>query len=185
MVRVMTQTNLPGLVVAEKPTIDQTHAQDKRLLEAVLGDFAWSDVYQALLQDGWPWRKAAYIAWSSLPSKQRQPETLAEFANTIGLSSSQQIRIWRSKNPAIDATVLKLSQAHLMSSGPDIVDSLIASATNPSYKNAPDRRVALEMMQLYTPRKIRVDETVTADESDLSDEELRRRAGMDDTGGES
>lgn len=180
------QTSLPGFDVEPVTTPDETHALAKAIFEENLAaDDGWGDIYLSLLEEGWEWRKAAYIAWASLPALQRHPPTLKEFASLIGLRGTSAILNWRNKNKAIDLTVAKLSQQLVMEAAPDIVQALLDSASNPNYKHAPDRRVALEMAGLYTPRsKIALgqDGASDTDETELSTEELRRLAAMGEAG---
>ena len=44
----------------------------------------WSRDYLDLVEAGWKWEKAAYIAWASAPKKLRKPEFLYQFAELIG-----------------------------------------------------------------------------------------------------
>jgi hypothetical protein len=177
------QQPLPGLPGIDPAQIDdQTHAAERALFAEMLGDLPWSDTYLALLEEGWEWRKAAYIAWASLPAKTRQPQDLGEFAGVIGLRGTKPIRSWRLKNKAIDLAVQRLSLSSLLDSAPAVIDALIASASDANYKAAPDRKLYFEMTGMYVPRsKIGVgleDSSTDDDMSNLSREELARLAGM-------
>ena len=177
-----TQSAIPGTDVEARALDDQTHAADLALFEQVLGDLAWADTYAALLEEGWEWRKAAYIAWASLPATTRQPKSLGDFAAIIGLRSTKTIRSWRLKNKAIDLAVQKLSLSNLLDSAPAVVDALVSSASDPNYKSAPDRKLYFEMTGMYVPRsKIGVGLDDGADDdnmSEMSREDLARLAGM-------
>ena len=112
----------------------------------------WMAEYEALLGEGWPWRVACYIAWASVPRSKRQPRTLRELASVLGLASSRAIHTWRKKNPEIDARVQAVIIEPLMEARADIIEALIASATSPDHRSHPDRKLALEMAKLHTPR---------------------------------
>lgn len=176
------QQIIPGVDAPQPQQYDELHLEEKRLFEEMLGDLPWADVYLALLEEGWAWRKAAYIAWASLPAEGRHPRFLKEFASIVGLNSTRAIRNWRMQNKAIDLAVQKLSMSMLLEHAPEVVDALIESASDPGYKHAPDRRVALEMMGMYTPRQrlgLFEDEPAEADMENLSNEELARLAGVE------
>lgn len=177
------QPAFSGLPVPDYTPDDQSHPAELALFEQMLGDLAWSDTYGALLGEGWEWRKAAYIAWASLPATTRQPSTMGEFASVIGLSSTKPIRAWRLKNKAIDLAVQRLSLSNLLDSAPAVVDALITSASDANYKSAPDRKLYFEMTGMYVPRsKVGIgidDDAGDGDMSSLSREDLARLAGME------
>ena len=56
----------------------------------------------------WDWRKALYIAWSSVPKSKREPKTLEQFVALLGLSSSGTIRNWRAHDPGIAERIAAL-----------------------------------------------------------------------------
>lgn len=178
------QQPLPGIPAAPQDVYDPSHAAELALFEQMLGDLPWADTYSALLEEGWEWRKAAYIAWASLPATTRQPQNLADFAAIIGLRGSKTIRAWRMKNKAIDLQVQKLSLTNLLDSAPAVVEALVESASSPNYKSAPDRKLFFEMTGMYVPRSkigIGVDDTAADDDmSNLSRDDLARLAGIGD-----
>ena len=48
----------------------------------------WYADYHSLIEQGWPWRVAAYMAWSSSPKTMRKPETLQKLAtDVLGLAA--------------------------------------------------------------------------------------------------
>lgn len=144
------QPALPTMDVEALEIQDETHAHEQALFEQMLGDLPWAALYRELMiQKGWSWRKAAYIAWSALPAGERLPKTLGELANMLGLSSAKTIAKWRQGNPAIDLQVAQISMAYLANHAPAIVEALVISASDPGYKHAPDRRVALQMLGLF------------------------------------
>lgn len=71
-------------------------------LEAKRGEYGWWEQYLNLREEGWDWRKAAYIAWMSTPPEVRWPKTLESLASEVlGLNSTSTIRKWRGKQPEI------------------------------------------------------------------------------------
>lgn len=176
----MNQQNLPG-IEADANQVDQQHSADRALFELMLGDLAWADTYLALMDEGWEWRKAAYIAWASLPASTRQPTTIGAFAQVIGLRTTKPIRAWRLKNKAIDLAVQKLSLGSLLDDAPAVINALVESASDPNYKAAPDRKLFFEMTGMYVPRSkvgVGIEPADETDMSNLSREELARLAGM-------
>ena len=141
---------------------------------------AWMEEYLQLREAGWPWRVAAYIAWAASPRKKRFPKTQQLLATEVlGLNSDRVIGTWRSKNPAIDECVALLQAAPLLQHRRDILEALIASASDPSYRNHQDRKMALSMLGDYVPRS-RLDVHKPGDPEDLSelsDAELDMMAG--------
>lgn len=137
----------------------------------------WADDFYRLLDGGWPWRVAAYIAWASSPKQSRWPRTQEELASEIlGLNSDRQIATWRKKNPAIDEMIGIMQAIPLLDHRRDIFEALIESASNPSSKGAQDRKTALSMTGDYVPRQKVEVEREKADPIDLTEEELRRMA---------
>ena len=182
------QHGLPGLDIEPVLVANPQHPHEKALFEQMLGHLPWANIYLALLQEGWGWRKAAYIAWASIPASERIPQNIhiatdgtPGFASIIGLRDGSAISRWRMQNPAIDLAVRKLQLSMLNEATPRIMDALIESASNPSYKHAPDRKVALEMAGLYTPKSIMglhdAAGSEAANTERLSDEDLARMAG--------
>lgn len=115
---------------------------------------AWYSTLDDLLESGWPWRVACYIAWASMPKKSREPHTLEGLAvEVLGLTSARPIFTWRNKNPAIDDTIAIMQAAPLFEHRREIYEALIDSATTADYKNHNDRKLALEMLGDYVPRK--------------------------------
>ena len=139
----------------------------------------WMEDLLYLLDHGWPWRQAVYIAWAAGPRNGRWPETQEQLATEVlGLTSDRVISTWRKKNPAIEAMISSLQSASLLSHKGDVLAALKASAANPDYKHHPDRKMALEMMGLYTPvSQLRAliakgELRMGDDVSEMSDEEL-------------
>lgn len=145
---------------------------------------AWFDDYLKLIEQGWPWRTATYIAWASSPKENRFPRTLKELATEIlGLTGPRVIYVWREKYPTIDQVVALMQAAPLYEHRRDVIEALIKSARDPDYKSFNDRRLFLEMIGDYTPKsKLELGKAAKGDEQELSDEELRAMMGEGDAG---
>jgi len=140
----------------------------------------WFEHYLQLRKKGRPWRVAVYVLWAASPKRGRWPATQLELATEVlGLTSDRQIYAWRKKYPEIDDMITMLQAAPLMEHRADIFEALVAVATDADYKAHSDRKLALEMLGDYVPRsKMDLGVAVGSDAvDDLSDEELRRRAG--------
>lgn len=112
----------------------------------------WKDEYEKLVQGGWNWRVAAYIAWASSPKASRMPKTQDDLATLhLGLTSDRAINTWRRKNPAIDEMVAVLQAAPLWEHRAEIYEALISVATSHEYKGHNDRKLALELLGDYVP----------------------------------
>lgn len=113
---------------------------------------SWKDEYLSLVEGGWPWRVAAYIAWAASPRNTRTPRTQDELAQLhLGLTSDRAINTWRRKNPAIDEMVAVLQSAPLWTHRAEIYDALIRVATSAEYKGHNDRKLALELLGDHVP----------------------------------
>jgi hypothetical protein len=117
------------------------------------GELPWMGEYLTLRAEGWPWRVAVFIAWASVPRERRAPKTLGELASVLGLRSTRAIRRWRERNPEIDARVTVAVVEPLMRARADVIEALIESATTADHRSHADRKLALEMQRLYTPRQ--------------------------------
>lgn len=141
---------------------------------------AWMDQYSTLLEAGWPWRVACYIAWASSPRIGRWPETQDELAKQVlGLTSDRVIATWRKKNRAIDEVITILQAAPLMAHRADVFTALAKSASDPDHRSNPDRKLFLELTNDYIPRsKVDLRRDDVEDLSQLSEEELERLARL-------
>ncbi len=134
----------------------------------------WFGQYQALLNSGWPWRVACYIAWAASPKLSRWPKTQEELAQKIlGLTSDRQIGTWRRKNQNIDEMVAIMQAAPLLEYRADMIHALAISASNPDHRHNPDRKLMSEILGDYTPH-VRIEDGRgdAEDLSSLSEEEL-------------
>jgi hypothetical protein len=155
----------------------------RRVLEAKLEaenwKVSWFEDYARLLENGWPWRVAAYMAWASCPKVGRWPETLEKLATEVlGLASPRQIYNWRGKYKEIDTMVGMLQSAPLWEHRRDVIAALVQMAALPDYKSFNDRKLFLEMTRDYTPRsQLDVGKSAGNDLDGLSDGELREWLG--------
>lgn len=138
----------------------------------------WFEDFLGLIDGGWPWRQAAYIAWASMPREQRQPATQDELAvRFLGLNSDRAISTWRRKNPAIDQTIAMLQSAPLWKHRADAFDNLVKGMKNSGedYKFFNHLKLFLEMTGDYIPMHqlaAELRKRFQGDLSDLSEEEL-------------
>jgi hypothetical protein len=146
----------------------------------------WMDLYKRLVEGGWKWRVAVYIAWASQPKKYRYPETQEKLAiDVLGLTSDRAIATWRKKNPTIDDTISMLQGSIIYDALADAFGAMVDVATEADYKGHQDRKLMFEMAGVYTPSsKItaemakRLINSSPDDLEDLPDEELRRIENM-------
>lgn len=141
----------------------------------------WFEQYAELLNAGWPWRVACYIAWAASPRAGRWPKTQESLAREVlGLTSDRQIGTWRKRNPAIDDLIAMLQALPLMEKRADVFQALAESASQSDHRSNPDRKLFLELTGDYTPRT-QVDVRRAGDLEDLSqmsEEELKKLAGI-------
>jgi len=168
----MDELTLPGFD-DEVPGQD-SHGEALRDLFEKRSDVPWMVDYHTLRDEGWDWRKAAYIAWAAMPVDGRWPATQEALARQVlGLNSSRSIRGWRQKNPAIDERVASLLVESLMDARADVIDALKAVASTHAAAAHRDRKLFLEMTQLYKPEMALTLNKAGEDPRELSDEELR------------
>jgi len=142
----------------------------------------WVGDYTRLIEQGWPWRVACYIAWAASPKIDRWPETLEKLAkDVLGLNSPRVIYTWRRKYPSIDTVVAMMQAAPLWEHRRDVIEALVAMASTADYKAFNDRKLFLEMTGDYTPKnKLELGKAAKGDGEELSDAELRALLGEDD-----
>jgi hypothetical protein len=138
----------------------------------------WFEDYMMLIEQGWPWRVAAYMAWASVPRSGRQPQFLKDLAEKyLGLTSPRVINNWRRKYPSIDTIVSMMASKAIYEHRSDFYKALAEVASQPDYKSFNHLKLALELLGDYTPKsRLQVSGTVK-DLSELSDEELDRLMG--------
>lgn len=133
----------------------------------------WFKDYLRLVEQGWPWRVACYIAWASSPKLSRWPETLQELATQVlGLGSPRVIYTWKQRFPAIQTVVVMMQAIPLWEHRADVLKALVKMASTEDYKNFNDRKLFLEMVGDYTPKsQVEVGRSAQSLE-EMSDEEL-------------
>lgn len=171
------QSGLPGIGEAVE-IVDPSHAAERALFEQVLEDFAWKDDWLALLEEGWYWRDAAIIAWLALPASERVPGKKSELADLLGMSRRTLYERLTRNGRAVEIRAASYAAQTLLGSVGDVIEALMVSATDPSYKNHPDRKLALEMMGVYSPKQTVALEATATDPAQMTREELERRAGL-------
>jgi len=144
------------------------------------GELALTERGQARSRRRWNWRKALYIAWKATPKRLRQPGTLEELADLLGVNSGT-IRNWRRNDPEIDERVKTFPRKELMEHLVDVYDALVQVATTPEPSAHQDRKLFLELVDEYTPGS-RVDAELTVRDDDAR-QRLARLLGAEDAGG--
>lgn len=115
---------------------------------------AWFERYEMLMDGGWPWRQAVYIAWASMPKNGRMPETQEQLATQyLNLSSDRAISTWRKKNAAIDTMIAVLQSSELWDYRADAFKGLIDGMKNAGsdYKFFNHLKLFMEMSGDYIP----------------------------------
>lgn len=181
---------------SEKGYISPTEAALRSIIaRAALGTEQipeWFEDYKTLLELGWPWRVACYIAWASSPKIGRWPKTIGDLATEVlGLASARKVFDWRKKNPSIDEMVGIFQAAPMMAYRADAFRALGESAANPDHRHNPDRQLMFKMTGDFVDRQ-KLEMSGSAETlSDFSDEELsrmenqlRRQTSSEDEDGE-
>ncbi len=115
---------------------------------------AWFERFELLINGGWPWRQAVYIAWASMPKDGRKPEKQEQLAiQYLNLNSDRAISTWRKKNPAIDTMIALLQSSELWDYRADAFRGLIEGMKNAGsdYKFFNHLKLFLEMSGDYVP----------------------------------
>jgi hypothetical protein len=139
----------------------------------------WFDDYLRLIEWGWPWRVATYIAWASSPKIGRWPGTLQELAtDVLGLTSPRVIYTWRQKYPTIDQVIAIMQAKPLLETRRDRFEVLAKLSVKEDYKYFDHLKLAMEMDGSYVPKsQLELGDLAEKDEKDLSEAELRKNAG--------
>lgn len=169
-------------VESDDVTPDEARRRSDIALQALkamkLETAPWLESFFELLEGGWAWRQAAYIAWASTPKNGRIPVTQDELArNYLGLTSDRPIATWRKRNPAILETIAILQSAPLWEQRADQFKALNegANKAGDDYKFFNHLKLAMEIRGDYVPASqisAELRKKLTGDLSDLSDEEL-------------
>jgi hypothetical protein len=87
---------------------------------------AWFARFEKMIEIGFPWRQAVYIAWASMPKDGRRPETQEQLAKQyLNLTSDRAISTWRNNNPAIRKMIEVMQSAELWEYRADWYNNLI------------------------------------------------------------
>lgn len=121
---------------------------------------SWADDYHMLINSGFPWKVAAFIAWSLTLKTYRWPETLDSLAvEVLGLSSARRIFEWRRKYPYIDQVIADLRTAKYFEYIPGAIAASGEVASIPDYKSTAERRLLFEATGVIeTRQKVSVEE---------------------------
>jgi hypothetical protein len=114
----------------------------------------WFERFEALVNGGWPWRQAGYIAWASMPKDGRSPETQEELAKKfLNLTSDRAISTWRKRNPTIETMIALLQSAELWEHRADSFKNLIdgMKRSGEDYKFFNHLKLFMEMSGDYIP----------------------------------
>lgn len=115
---------------------------------------AWFERFEMLMDGGWPWRQAVYIAWASMPKNGRMPETQEQLATQyLNLNSDRVISSWRKKNAAIDTMIAVLQSSELWDYRADAFKGLIEGmqSAGSDYKFFNHLKLFMEMSGDYIP----------------------------------
>ncbi|PKN91095.1 MAG: hypothetical protein CVU44_20990 [Chloroflexi bacterium HGW-Chloroflexi-6] len=147
---------------------------------------AWLDDVFKLIEWGWTWRQAAYIAWCASPKIGRKPANQEDLATDyLGLSSDRAISTWRKRNPAIEDAIGLLQAAPLWESRADDFRALAegAAKAGDDYKFFPHLKLKLEMRGDYVPKselEALLKRKSASGAEVMSIEELERQAGYEE-----
>lgn len=179
-----TQPSLLPDVVDAKEQHDKDHSQEQLAFEFALKDLPYGDVYASMIQQGFRWREAAFVAWSVAPKSQRQPATKQELAKLLGCAGSVISRFEMDRR--LGVMRIKMAKLAYLDALPSIIEASIEVASKPSYKATPERNHVLgKVMQMGTDTvNVNVGQSAAQNFDGLSDEELAAMAleesGVDD-----
>jgi len=115
-----------------------------RDVEEQLSEQPWYEEYQELRAQKLDWRKAAYVAWLATPKIGREPATIADLANLLGIND-RTIRGWVQRQPELKELARQMQMAPLMAYRSDVVGALIAAASVPAPTHSADRRLFFQL----------------------------------------
>lgn len=175
--RVISYQEAQQISAAARMAFDQLRLTDRD--DAGRG---WFDDYLKLVEQGWPWRVACYLAWASSPKTDRWPKTIHDMAvDVLNLKSPRVIYTWRKKYPTIDTVVAMLQAAPLWEHRRDVLEALAAMAKDHDYKAFNDRKLFLEMVGDYVPKSVlELGKKGPGGIEKMSDDELRKWAGEEE-----
>jgi hypothetical protein len=115
---------------------------------------AWFGRFEMLVESGWTWRQACYIAWASTPLEGREPRTQEDLATKyLSLSSDRAISLWKKKNPAIEGMIGVMQTLELWEHRADSFMNLIngMKKSGEDYKFFNHLKLYMEMTGDYVP----------------------------------
>ncbi|MBN1535210.1 MAG: hypothetical protein JW908_00655 [Anaerolineales bacterium] len=119
-----------------------------------INGFPWWEMYLELRAKGWPWRKAAFIAWSCIPTYLRIPKTQKELATQVlGMRSDRIVRKWREKYPEIEKEIETCMMQPLRDQLPDVLAAWVGVASSFDPRAHRDRITYLTHVKVYKPPK--------------------------------
>lgn len=75
--------------------VDDSRPGPERLAE--VGVSGYQELFSRLVEQGWHWKKAAFMAWRAAPRDSRQPSTQGELAEMLGYKGDKIFRVWLNK----------------------------------------------------------------------------------------
>lgn len=170
------QQVLPGIEAIPK-TPDFSHEAERRIYEEALRDVPFADVYAQMVASGWYWRKAAVVAWLSMPKSERLPKYQYELAEMLGCS--QELISAIKQKPEVQAQIMRLTTATLLTHKASVDAALIESASDPNYKNNQDRKTFYTLIgALKEQHELTLGQAENAAMEQMSDEELLALASL-------
>jgi len=148
------EVEIEGVTPEEARTRSEAGRSALLLLKGTGDQPTWIERLEQLMDGGWPWRQACYIAWSSMPKADRKPETQEELAKQyLNLNSDRAISKWRRKNPAIETMIALLQSAELWDYRADSFKNLIdgMKKAGDDYKFFNHLKLYMEMSGDYVP----------------------------------
>lgn len=174
------QKSLPG-IPTEPVTPDFSHAAERLIFEEALRDVPFASLYTDLVAQGWYWRKAAVVAWLATPKNERLPAHQYELANLLGCG--QELIGAMKQRPEVQAQVMRITTASLISHKAAVDAALVKSASTSDYKNNQDRKTFYTLIgALKEQHELTLAQTDNAAMQQMTDEELLALASLTDEG---
>jgi hypothetical protein len=148
------EVDMEGIPADEAQVRSEAGRSALLLLKGRAEQPTWFERFEYLIDGGWPWRQACYIAWASMPKDGRKPDTQEELARKfLNLGSDRAISTWRKKNPAIESMIAILQSAELWEYRADSFKNLIdgMKQAGSDYKFFNHLKLFLEMSGDYVP----------------------------------
>jgi hypothetical protein len=122
-------------------------------LQSKIDGTPWECDFYHLLEQGFEWRVAVFIAWASSPVVGRVPKTQGQLATEfLNLTSDRAIRKWRAMNPKIDQFVAKMKAEPLLRYRDAAFRTLGELAIREDPDTHQDRQLFFEMTGDYRPK---------------------------------